>query len=233
MNPIFLAFLAILSWASLATLGKFISHLPTFFVLGTTFIIGGLPSVFQKKDWRVSGRTFLLGIFGLFGYHFFIFSAYRLITPLEATLINYLWPMLLVFFSAWLLPQHRLQKMHFLGGSLALGGILILGRKIDFDFENYQQALGMLLAAAAAVTWALYSVLTKKIPAFPTQTVGVFCVLSGALCLLVHCLLESKAEPTTQDVWWLLLMGILPMGFSFYAWDAAIKKGNPQVIGAL
>lgn len=233
MPATLLAFLAIVSWASLATIGKFLTHLPTFYVLGITFLIGGSPAFFQKRAWQVPWATFGLGIFGLFGYHFFLFSAYRLITPLEATLVNYLWPMLLVFFSAWLLPGMSLRKWHFIGGILALGGIMLLGSGQDFSFNASAKIGGFLLAASAAITWALYSVLLKKVAPFPVITTGAFCLLSGALCLLVHSLLESKAEPTTQDVWWLLAMGFLPMGFSFYAWDKALKKGNPQIIGAL
>ena len=58
----------------------------------------------------VSWNIYAFGTVGLFGYHFFYFSALRLAPAAEAGLIAYLWPLLIVFFSG-LLPGEQLRQV--------------------------------------------------------------------------------------------------------------------------
>jgi drug/metabolite transporter (DMT)-like permease len=51
-----------------------------------------------------TASTLLLGVYGLFGYHFLLFLALRSAPPLEANLVNYLWPLLIVVLAPVLLP---------------------------------------------------------------------------------------------------------------------------------
>ena len=51
--------------------------------------------------------VWLVGVGGLFGYHALYFAALRRAPPAEASLVAYLWPLLIVLFSA-LLPGERL-----------------------------------------------------------------------------------------------------------------------------
>ena len=81
--------------------------------------------------------------------------------------------------------------------------------------------------------WASYSLLTRRLPAFPTAAVGGFAAASGLLSLLCHLVLEPAVALSGQDM---LLMGILglgPLGGAFFLWDAAIKRGDARRIGLL
>ena len=42
-------------------------------------------------------------------------------------------------------------------------------------------------------------------------------------------------QPSLAAMDWLVLvlLGLGPMGGAFYAWDAALKRGDPRIIGAL
>ena len=91
----------------------------------------------------------------------------------------------------------------------------------------------------AAFAWSSYSLLTKRVRPFPTGAVGGFCLASGLLALGFHAL-ERIARPalpapviTPGDWATLVLLGLGPMGLAFYTWDAAMKRGDPRVIGAL
>src|SRR3546814_12691751 len=53
--------------------------------------------------WRQVPAVWALGVGGLFGYHFFYFVALGNAPAVDASLIAYLWPLLIVIFSA-LLP---------------------------------------------------------------------------------------------------------------------------------
>ena len=91
----------------------------------------------------------------------------------------------------------------------------------------------------AAFIWASFSLLIKRVRPFPTGAVGGFCLVSGLLSLALYGL-ERWAGPASpplviapRDWLFLVLLGLGPMGAAFYTWDAAMKRGDPRVIGAL
>jgi drug/metabolite transporter (DMT)-like permease len=97
---------------------------------------------------------------------------------------------------------------------------------------------GYMLALGAALTWSSYSLLTKRVRPFPTGAVGGFCLASGLLSLALFALdTAATGVPmptlTGKDWAFLILLGLGPMGAAFYTWDAALKRGDSRVIGAL
>ncbi|HEY3343754.1 MAG TPA: EamA family transporter, partial [Anaerolineaceae bacterium] len=103
-------------WSFLAYLSSRLAHVPSFLLIGLALCIGGLVGVRQIRSWKVPTGTLAVGIAGLFGYHFLLFSAFKLSPVVEANLINYLWPLLIVLLSPLILPQYRLSWHHWLGG---------------------------------------------------------------------------------------------------------------------
>src|SRR5690349_19270104 len=112
MSPNFYALGAIALWASLASLGVTLKHVPPFLLTGLALVIGSVPAWPLARHWKVPGRTLALGIYGLFGYHLLLFIALRVAPPVEANLVNYLWPLLIVVLSPLILPGMRLKGAH-------------------------------------------------------------------------------------------------------------------------
>src|SRR5271157_3079906 len=226
---------AILLWSSLALLGSRVGHLPAILTTGIALSIGGLLGIVRLKEWRVPIRTLLVGIGGIFGYHVMLFTAFRHAPIVEANLINYLWPLLIVLLTPVILPGFGLRTHHLLGAFMGLTGaaLIVTGGSINPDLSALP---GYLLAAAAAVTWAVYSLLTKRLPAFGSGAVGAFCLAAGMLSLGVYLAVTGTggfAVIRTGDWPFLLLLGVGPMGAAFFLWDAAIKRGDPRVNGSL
>src|SRR3546814_20311356 len=69
--------------------------------------------------WRQAPAVWALGVGGLFGYHFFYFVSPGNAPAADASLIAYLWPLLIVVFSA-LLPGERLHWIHLAGAAMVL-----------------------------------------------------------------------------------------------------------------
>jgi drug/metabolite transporter (DMT)-like permease len=92
---------------------------------------------------------------------------------------------------------------------------------------------GYLPALGSAFIWASYSLLTKRVPAFPTAAIGGFALVSGLLSLLCHGLMEPSARLTVQDGLLIGVMGLGPMGAAFFLWDRALKGGDARQIGLL
>ena len=90
MNATLFALGAIALWATLASLGVALAHVPPLLLTGLALLIGSVPAWPLARQWRAPPSTVALGIGGLFGYHFLLFIALRHAPPVEANLVNYL-----------------------------------------------------------------------------------------------------------------------------------------------
>jgi drug/metabolite transporter (DMT)-like permease len=232
-----LALAAIALWASLAALGLALSHVPPFLLTGLGLLIGSLIA-WPLSGWRlgalkVPARTLLLGVYGLFGFHFLLFLALRHANPVAANLVNYLWPLGMVLLAPALLPAVRWRWGYAGAALLGLAGaaLAILSRGMGIDASS--GALGYLLALGSAGVWASYSLLTQRVARFPTAAVGAFAAASGALALACHAVFEPTTVLTTRDLLLIGVLGLGPLGGAFFLWDAALKRGDARRIGLL
>jgi len=237
-GPTLLALGAIALWSSLATLGVALGHVPPFLLTGLSLLVGSLIALplsgFQLARWRVPLPTLALGIYGLFCYHFLLFLALRHAPPVQANLVNYLWPLLMVVLAPLLLPGMTLRFRHVFAALLGFAGaaLVILGGAASTGIRT-AWFWGYLPALAAALIWASYSLLTRRVAAFPTSAIGGFALASGLLSLLCHVLLEPGVDLSTRD-WGLIgIIGLGPMGAAFFLWDKALKTGDARHIGIL
>ena len=226
---------AIVLWASLATLATLIPDVPVFLKTGIGLLIGSLIALplsrFQIRSLLVSPKIILLGVYGLFGYHAALFFALQSSPSVQANLINYLWPLLIVLLAPLFSKKLRLSTRVLLGGLMGfLGAALAILSGSSTDSVLYS---GYAFAFLAAIIWSTYSLATNRIGSFPTPAVGVFALVAGLLSLAMHFLFEEQVALSSFEWLILVLLGLGPLGAAFYFWDYAIKKGNPQEIGLL
>lgn len=239
MRATLIGFVAVLLWALLALFTTWSRGIPPFQLLAMTFAVaalvgaGWLAATGQGlKPLRQPLAAWALSVGGLFGYHFFYFVALGNAPAVDASLIAYLWPLLIVVFSA-LLPGERLRWFHLAGGVMGLAGAALLvtrgGRSLGFDAAY---SLGYLAAVACALTWSAYSVANRRFGKVPTEAVTGFCTAVALLGLVSHLALEETVAPTAGQ--WIAagLLGLGPVGAAFFVWDHGTKHGNLQVLGA-
>ncbi len=233
-----IGFTAILMWSFLALFTAASGKMPPFQLSAICFAIGSIPGILVLifNPSRIAllkqpAKVWITGIAGLFGYHFLYFTALRNAPAVEAGLIAYLWPLLIVVGSA-LLPGERLRWYHIVGALAGLGGtFMIVGRNgIDFDGAY---AVGYGAAFLCAFTWSGYSLLTRRFDAVSTDVVTGFCLATSVLSLLCHLGLETTVWPETSFEWLAVVgLGLFPVGAAFYAWDHGVKNGDIQILGA-
>ncbi len=227
-------------WGMLAALSVLAGSIPPFQMVAMTFAVGATIGIVRALRRGVGwaglvgwpGRVWLLGIGGLFGYHALYFAALQLAPPAEANLVNYLWPLLIVLLSAPLAGE-KLGWPHLLGALLGFAGVALLafGRGVHFAGDHM---LGYALALGCALTWSLYSVLSRRFGETPTDAIAAFCAASAALSLVCHLVFESTVWPVTPTAWLAVLaLGCGPAGTAFYFWDHAVKRGDIRALGAL
>ena len=230
---------AVLMWSALALLTTLAGPVPPFLLVALCFTIASLATLAKCLLFREPVglylaqplHVWLIGIWGLFGYHFFYFLALASAPPVEAGLIAYLSPLLIVLFSA-LLPGEHLRWWHVTGALAGLAGVVILVSGGGLGFKS-QYWLGYAAAFACAIVWSSYSVMSRAIASVPTDTVGGFCAATAILATICHLAFEPAGWPQGWAWFAVLALGLGPVGAAFFTWDHGCKHGDIKAVGAL
>src|SRR5208283_2419846 len=231
--------LAIALWSGLALLTALSGEAPPFQLAALTFALGGFSGlIYAAARGRLSAllqpwRVWAVGIGGLFGYHALYFAALRRAPPADASLIAYLWPLLIVLFSA-ALPGERLKARHVIGAGLGFAGAatLFLSNGASFAAAGGKALAGYGLALCCAFVWSGYSVLSRRLKGAPTEAVAGFCLATAALAAVCHAAFETTVAPADAGQWMAILgLGLGPVGLAFYVWDYGVKHGDIRLLG--
>jgi len=232
--------LAILLWASLALLTTLTAGLPPFQVLATGFGVAGLLGLAHaatrgRAGWRALRQppaALALTTTALFGYHALYFIALKRAPALEANLLNYLWPLLIVLFAGFL-PGVRVRGGQWLGTLLGLAAAVVLvtrGSSIDIRADylpGYAAALG------AAVIWAAYSVGNRRHADVPSAAIALPCVLVARArrgsARGIRDYRPARAGPVAGTCW---AWAVGPVGTAFLLWDIGTKRGDIALLGS-
>jgi drug/metabolite transporter (DMT)-like permease len=230
---------AILLWSTLAPLTVASGQVPAFELAALTFAIGGALGLAMAAArgrlvaFRQPWPVWLVGIGGLFGYHALYFAALRRAPPAEASLIAYLWPLLIVLFSG-LLPGERLRLRHILGAALGLAGAVALfaGKAGGLFAGGVPALVGDALALCCALVWTTYSLASRRLKSVPNEAVAGFCLATAALAAVCHLLFETTVTPVGGGQWLAIVaLGLGPVGAAFYLWDYGVKNGDIRLLG--
>lgn len=232
-----IGFTAVLMWALLAVLTIGSSPVPPLLLNAMCFGIGGtlgliwtLASGRARLLARVPVHVYVLGTVGLFGAHLLYFSAFRMAPMAETGLIAYLWPLIIVLLSG-LLPGEKVTRLHIAGALLAFSGaaMIVVGGADTMDTAALP---GFGVAFLFALTWAGYSVLSRRLGAVPTESVAVFCLAAALLSAAAHLAFEATIWPQSPRAWLcVIVLGLGPVGAAFFTWDIGMKRGDIQLLG--
>jgi len=237
--------IAICLWALLAWLTSQTGDVPPFALVAMTFGIAFLAWLFRlgwlirKKGvivlnlFRQSWKIWLLGIGGLFLYHAFYFAALDNAPAIDASLIAYLWPLLIVLFSGFL-PNERTRLWPIFGAFLGfLGAVLIILGKGETQWAE-EYALGYFFAFLCAFTWSGYSILSRLSGKVTSDVIGPCCGATALLGWVCHALWEPAIGSVSSAQYAAIIsLGIGPVGLAFFVWDYGIKRGDIIMLGAL
>ena len=204
------------------------------FVL-SLLVLGVVAAV--RRAWRV-GRSdvWLLAVIGLVGYAVSIgmqFIGTKLSGAAMGSLVTAASPALIALFAFWILGE-RLSRMHWIAFGLGLSGIVAA---IGLPNSGAHASItGQIALSVAAVTWALYTVLSRvATQRYGSLTVTVWANAFGVLFVAVPATLNFNPLrlPTTPWVWaGVLYLGVISTAGAFYLWNKGFEYLPPR-IGAL
>jgi drug/metabolite transporter (DMT)-like permease len=135
-----------------------------FRVIGTA-ILFWVSALFVKKekiDKSDYGRMFLGAIFGTAFNMLFFYKGLNMTTPITASAIGVMTPIMVLIFSAWLLKE-KLYKKKILGIFIGLLGAFILITYKQDMVQAENAMLGNFFVYLNAAFYGLYMVITKKL----------------------------------------------------------------------
>lgn len=226
-------------WASLAVMTAATGTIPPLQLLAMSFGLAGLLGLAvlaRRGDVRVAlrqpPRAAVLATAALFGYHALYFVALKRAPVVEANLVNYLWPLLIVVFAA-MLPGERVRPVQIAGALLGLAGAALVVTRAQALALAPEHAVGFLAALGAALTWAAYSVLNRRYAAVPSAAIVGPCLATALLGGVAHLLFETTVMPTGAQWLAIAAMGLGPVGAAFWLWDTGTKRGDLAILGTL
>ncbi len=240
-----LGLVAILLWSSLASVTAAVAQIPPFELVALSFALStmaglGWAAISGERLSALRGVPlgyWLLGVYGLFGYHAAYFYALQNAPAVEANLINYLWPLLIVVLSA-LLPAavggRRLRWWHLAGAAMGFAStlVILLGRENGGVGLLSGVPSGYVAAFAAAVIWSTYSVASRLYAGVPSLAVMGTSAATSVAAFCVSCAFETWVWPSSTLQWMaVLFQGLGPVGLAFYLWDRAMKRGHLRLVG--
>ena len=175
---------------------------------------------------------FLLGTFGVVGYHFFFFYSLRYTAIANSAIINAFNPVVTGFLAAVLLKE-RLALRNYLGGAIAILGVLILLTDGNLaSLLRLQFNVGDVLMLCAVVCWAFYSVLLRHLgKRYSGLAMSYYGALFGVLQLLLLIIPEiiQVGLPTLSlsSILGVIYMGIGASGVGYLLFTLSTQRIGP------
>ncbi len=220
-------------WGAMYVVSKAVMEtIPPFTLLTSRLILGSLTlliiAIFQRKKLRVNKNTFwqILGV-GFIGYGIslgFQFVGTHLSTAANGSLVTSATPTFVLIFAALILKEKITKKRLLALGIASLGVIAVIDpRSVQLNSTLFW---GNISLVAAALTWALYSVLVRKTTRDADVLVfsliafvgGMPTSITASAYEISH---QGLGEITIGVIAGILFLGIIATALAMYLWNTA------------
>lgn len=211
--------LSIVTMLGIATL---VSMLVLFIILAATGKIKLLGEMSRQEIlWSA-----LLGLINPVLYYLMLLTAYSRLPGQVAQPVNMIWPVILVFLSMPILHQ-RIPARSFAALLISLAGVYIIASQGAPLSPGRSDALGVTLALASGVLWALYFVLNVRdsrdeaVKLFANFAFGsAYMIIAMAIKGSFHEAISFSGAAAS------VYIGIFEMGITFWLWLRALQLAS-------
>ncbi|MBX3467251.1 MAG: DMT family transporter [Planctomycetes bacterium] len=190
------------------------------------------------RPWASRGQAaglLALGAWGILGYHALFFAALDRAPIVEANLLNYLWPLLMVLLAP-LIAREALTGATLTGALVGFAGAALVVTQGRWRPPAAEHALGYAMAATAALAWATFSLGLRRAGAAAEGRMTPFVVVSFALAVPLAVALDGPAAlapPGGRALAATAWLGVGPMAVAFHCWGRALALGDATRLGLL
>lgn len=170
-------------------------------------------------------RCAALGFLNPFLYYVVLFKAYDLLPAQEAQPLNYTWAITLAILSIPLLKQ-RLGLRELGAILISYFGVIIISTHGDPLSLRFSNPLGVALALASTVIWALYWIYNTKDRSDPVASLFLNFVFGFPFVLAATAIFSSVPVPWGPGLWGAAYVGVFEMGITFVLWLNALRLSS-------
>lgn len=233
LGPLYLT-LAASIWGGVYVVSKVVLEvLPALELIWLRYLVAlvtlGAFGRLQGENWKISFRSMpLIAMIGLVGYFISIwaqFAGTHLSSAQMGSVITAATPAFMVIFARLLLREPVTVKKA-VSLCLATVGVLCI---VGIGELGAESRLGGFILGGAAVTWALMSVLVKKIPAgsslIVVTTYAIFFATAAMTPLAISQMQTEHLSILTQPsiILGILYMGTISTAGAFYFWNKGLQ----------
>ncbi len=237
-------FLSILSWSFIPIVSKlaqtqiegslflFYSNIFSFIAVIVYTKISHNKNFRFKIDNKTMFKTAYLGFLGCFLYYICIYYGYKVANPIEVIIIQYLWPILISILSLFLLKE-KLTLNKIIALILGFLAVVIVIAKGDILNIHFDSLSGLVIVFLGAVSFALFSVLSKKEQIEPYLGVILFFAWASLFSLIWVIIVGKLELPNGKDMIFIMINGIIINGISYIWWIKALSLWQASKISIL
>jgi len=229
-----LAMISVLLWSTVASVFKISLRYLTpvellfyaaFFsccVLFAALAVQKKLHLLRSPGLRVWKTSIFFGLLSPFGYYLVLLKAYDLLPAQHAQPLNYTWAITLSLLSVPLLG-HRLKALEIVAILISYFGVLVISTQGDVLSLKFENPLGVSLALASTIIWALYWIANTRDDRDPVA--GLFLNFLCSLPFIGAYLLvtEGFRKIDMAGILGAAYIGTFEMGIAFICWLMAMK----------
>ncbi len=225
--------LCIFLWSLIPTFAKFAQsgldhHQYLLYSSIVSFLSLFIVSLFErnlKEILSYSKKIFLI-LFTLgfldFMYYLLLYFGYKHANGLEVLVIQYMWPIFIVFLSLVILKEN-FTKRKLLSIIFGFFGVSLVITKGDFLSLDFSQIDVLLIVMAGTIAFALFSVLSKIVKINPTNAVMIYFLSAIIYSTITVGTYSNFIIPSSKDWISIIINGTFINGISYLFWIKALQ----------
>ncbi len=234
-------FLCVILWAFIPVVSRlgqqnldnyqflFWSSALSFLVLLISAILTGKAQFLKNYTRQQIFTAFGLGFLGAFLYYLLLYFGYANAKGIEVLIIQYTWPIFIVFFS-FLFLKEKIALRNILAIILGFLGVMIVLTKGDFESVYLNNLSVDFIVLLAAAVFGLFSVLSKKVNFEPFSATTLFFLSASIFSFLAMLLFSTFAIPSTNEMTPILGNGIFINGLSYVLWLRGLSYAKASFV---
>tara|TARA_R110002110_G_scaffold360053_1_gene569868 strand:+ start:7679 stop:8638 length:960 start_codon:yes stop_codon:yes gene_type:complete len=227
-------------WSSYALFACFLKSLPQFEVLALSYLCAFLSlslirlmqtkERFSQSQQPKSNFHAWIAVFsGVCLFQFFYLGAFRFAPPAHAELINYLWP-IMVLFGSRLLSRQTFSPRYYISSGLCLMGLSALFLTQGQEQPRMEYWLGYLFAIGCAISWTFYSLSVRHGKGINDSLNAKVCLVGFFMSLCIHLGFESFQLPSIAALLGIVFSGCGVITLAYLSWEKGMKGGNITIL---
>lgn len=239
-----LAMAAVILWSTLSPVTKIVLNtLPNMEVLCAgsfvaflfLLILNLIKGNFKRiRDWKAKDYMTVcgLGFLGLFLYSALYYYGISVLPAQDACIINYLWPLMIVIFSIFVLKE-KMNYRKAVAVFVSFIGVVLVATKGNFTKMDMTNLKGIISCVGAAVCYGIFSVYNKKKAYEQNVSMMFFFGVSAVFAGICSLLTEERIPIASKQFLGILWIGVFVNAIGYLCWCLALNKGETAQISNL